>query len=192
MDWLTPTLRLVRWVPLVVACALALMTIVLVRALEQPLRTTELTVCLAMIVIGALCGLHDPAREFVHAVPVPASRRLTHRLLLIVPALALTVMLVRLATEVLFTVLPPLPGWTALTAFGAVGVALCTALARRIGARAVDAAVSGMVGWLAVAIAADPLGLSPASAMPWWRWPEAVMSLAALGTVIGSTRGVEA
>ena len=89
MDWLTPTRRAVRWSPMVVAFALAVGHAGGLRLADRPLRADVLIVALAMVVIGALCGLHDPGRDFVHAMPVSAARRLTHRLVVLVPALAI-------------------------------------------------------------------------------------------------------
>ena len=85
MDWLTPTRRAVRWSPMVVAGALAAATLVIMRVADRPLRADVFVVALAMVVLGAVCGLHDPAREFVHAMPVSAARRLTQRLVVLVP-----------------------------------------------------------------------------------------------------------
>jgi len=192
MAWLTPTRRIVRWSPLLVAFALALATLALARVVGRPLRGVELTVSLTMIVIGGLCGLHDNGRDFVHAMPIPASRRLAHRLLLIVPATALAVAGVRWVASAWFAVMPPAPEAGALIAFGAVGVALCAVWTRRIGARAADAAVSAMVGWLVVAVSADRLDLPLGVAMPWWRWPFAVASLAGAVAVVATTCGVDA
>jgi hypothetical protein len=95
MDWLTPTRRAVRWSPLVVASVLAASTLGVIRAADRPLLSDVLTVSLAIVVVGALCGLHDPGRDLVHALPVSAGRRLTHRLSLLVPTLALALVLVR-------------------------------------------------------------------------------------------------
>ena len=192
MAWLTPTRRIVRWSPLLVAFGLALSTLALARIVGRPLRGGEMMISLTMIVIGGLCGLHDRGRDFVHAVPVPASRRLAHRLLLIVPATALAVTGVQWVAAAWFTVTPQAPEAGALIAFGAVGVALCAVWTRRIGARAADAAVSAMVGWLVVAVSADRLDLPLGVAMPWWRWPFAVASLAGAVAVVATSCGVDA
>jgi hypothetical protein len=192
MDWLTPTRRVVRWSPFLLAVLVALGTITAHRLADRPLRSVELLMTSAMLVIGALCALNDPARDFVHALPVPASRRLVHRLLVIVPALALALVAVRWLASVSFATLPPAPGWEALTAFGTVGVALCAVLTRQLGARAADAAVSVMVGWLVVAVSSDGLHVPFGVAMPWWRWPLPVAAIAGVVAVVAATSGVEA
>ena len=192
MDWLTPTRRVARWSPLIVASALAAGTLVLIRVVEWPLQTPVLLVSLAMLVIAALCALHDPARDFVHPLPVSAGRRLTHRLTVVVPALACALLVVRWLANALFAVVPPAPGWQALAAFGTVGVAASAVLTRRLGTRAVDAVVSGMLVWLVVAVSADRFDAPIDLVMPWWRWPVAVGFAAALVTVVATTSGVEA
>jgi hypothetical protein len=191
MAWLTPTRRIVRWSPLLVAFALALATLATTRIVGRPLRDFELMVSLTMIVIGALCGLHDHGRDFVHAMPVPASRRLVHRLLLIVPVTALAVAGVRSMASAWFTVTPPAPGPGALVAFGAVGVALFALLTRRIGPRAAECTVLVMVTWLVGATVAEQLELGLGVGM-WWRWPGAVAMVAALVAIVAVNRGVEA
>ncbi len=192
MDWLTPTRRLVRWSPMVVTCALAVATLALLRVADRPLGSMELTVGLVTIVVGALAGLDDPAREYVHAMPVSAARRLAHRLIVIVPGLVLAVLLVRVTAAQLFVRLPPAPGFSALAAFGSVGVALAAVMTRRLGARAVEAAVSVMLVWLVVAMCSEQLHTPQALAIPWWRWPVAVTSVAVGVTVLATRRGVEA
>jgi hypothetical protein len=192
MDWLTPTRRVVRWSPLIVVSALASGTLVLVRVIDWQLQAPVLLVLLAMLVIGALCGLRDPARDFVHPLPVSAGRRLTQRLIVVVPALACALLLVRWLANALFAVVPPAPGWQALAAFGTVGVAACAVLTRRLGTRAVDAVVSGMVVWLVAALSADRLDAPIDLVMPWSRWPVALLFVGALITVVATTCGVEA
>ncbi len=192
MDWLNPTRRVVRWSPMIVATSLGAATLAFIRLIDRPLRSDALIVSLAMVVVGALCGLHDPARDFVHAMPVSAARRLMHRLILLVPALLAALVLLRALTAALFSVVPPAPGWAELLAFGAVGVAACAVVTRRLGMRAVDAVVSGMLVWLVVALSAERLQISPDLAMPWWRWPIAVLCVAVPITVVATTRGVEA
>jgi hypothetical protein len=115
-----------------------------------------------------------------------------HRLLLLVPALAAAQLVLRWLTTTMFAALPPAPGWPALAAFGAVGVAACAVVTRRLGTRAVDAVVSGMIVWLAVAMSADQLDAPLGLVMPWWRWPVAIASVAVFVTVVATTRGVEA
>jgi hypothetical protein len=192
MDWLTPTRRAVRWSPMFAALALATVTLVVVRLTLRPVRSDLLVVSLVMVVIGALCGLHDPGRDFVHAMPVSAGRRLAHRLVVIVPTLASALIVLRWLATRMFAVLPPAPGWSALAAFGAVGVAACAVMTRRLGTRAVDAVVSGMLGWLGVAISTEQLDVPLGVVMPWWRWPVAIASVAVFVTVVATTRGVEA
>jgi hypothetical protein len=191
MDWLTPTRRAVRWSPLVVASVLAASTLGVIRAADRPLLSDVLTVSLAIVVVGALCGLHDPGRDLVHALPVSAGRRLTHRLSLLVPTLALALVLVRSLATALFSTLPPAPGWPELAAFGAIGVAVCAVCTRRIGTRAVEAAVSGMLVWLAGALSAHNVDLPIGLLMPWWRWPLTAGVGAVVVTVVATTRGVE-
>jgi hypothetical protein len=65
-------------------------------------------------------------------------------------------------------------------------------LTRRIGARAADAAVSVMVGWLVVAVSADGLHVPFGVAIPWWRWPLAVAAVAGVVAAVAATSGVEA
>jgi hypothetical protein len=192
MDWLTPTRRVVRWSPLGLAAGLAIGALAALRIADRPPRTVELTLSSVMVVIGALCGLHEPARDFVHALPVPASRRLLQRLAMIVPASALALAVVRWMSSAWFEALPPSPGWAALTGFGTVGLALWAVLTRRIGTRATDAAVTAMVVWLVVAVSADGLDAPLGLVMPWWRWPLAVASIAGVVAVIAVGRGVEA
>jgi len=192
MDWLTPTRRAVRWSPMFAALALATVTLVVVRLTDQPVRSDLLVVSLVMLVIGALCGLHDPGRDFVHAMPVSAGRRLAHRLVVIVPMLAVALIVLRWLATTMFAALPPAPGWSALAAFGAVGVAACAVVTRRLGTRAVDAVVTGMLVWLGVAMSTEQLDLPVGVVMPWWRWPVAVAFVAVLVTIVATTRGVEA
>jgi hypothetical protein len=192
MDWLTPTRRAVKWSPMFAALALATVTLVVVRLTDRPVRSDLFVVSLVTLVIGALCGLHDPGRDFVHAMPVSAGRRLVHRLVVLVPMLAAALIVLQWLATRMFVVLPPAPGWSALAAFGAVGVAACAVVTRRLGTRAVDAVVSGMLVWLAVAMSADQLDVPLGVVMPWWRWPVAITSVAVFVTVIATTRGVEA
>ena len=192
MDWLTPTRRAVKWSPMFAAVALATVTLVVVRLTDRPVRSDLFVVSLVMLLIGALCGLHDPGRDFVHAMPVSAGRRLVHRLVVLVPMLAAALIVLRWLATTMFVVLPPAPGWSALAAFGAVGVAACAVVTRRLGTRAVDAVVSGMLVWLAVAMSADQLDVPLGVVMPWWRWPVAITSVAVFVTVVATTRGVEA
>ena len=192
MAWLTPTRRVVRWSPLLVAFGLAIGTLAVLRVADRPLRGLELTMASTTVVIGALCGLQDPGRDFVHAMPVPASRRLAHRLILLVPLLGLALLVVRRTAAAWFAAVPSAPGWAALVAFAAVGVALCAVLTRRLGPRAVDGAVSAMIAMLVVAVSSARLDVPLAVAMPWWRWPVAVTSIAVVATVLATTRGVEA
>ena len=192
MAWLTPTRRVVRWSPLLVAFGLAIGTLAVLRFTDRPLRGVELMIASTIVVIGALCGLQDPGRDFVHAMPVPASRRLAHRLVLLVPPLGLALMVVRRAAAAWFTAVPPAPGWGALVAFAAAGVAVCAVLTRRLGPRAVDAALSAMIALLVVAVVSERLDVPLGVAMPWWRWPVAVTSMAVAATVLATTRGVEA
>jgi len=192
MDWLTPTRRAVRWSPMFAALALATATLVVVRLTDQPVRSDLLVVSLVMLVIGALCGLHDPGRDFVHAMPVSAGRRLGHRLVVLVPMLAVALIVLRWMATTMFAALPSAPGWSALAAFGAVGVAACAVVTRRLGTRAVDAVVTGMLVWLGVAMSTEQLDLPVGVVMPWWRWPVAITSVAVLVTVVATTRGVEA
>jgi hypothetical protein len=177
---------------MLVTCAVALATLLLLHVAGRPLTELQLTVSLMIVVIGALAGLNDPAREFVHAMPVSAARRLAHRLIVIVPGLVVAVVLVRVTAEHLFARLPPAPGSAALVAFGSVGVALCAVLTRRLGARAVEAAVSAMLVWLVVAMCSEQLHAPSALAIPWWRWPVAVTSVGVVVTVLATRRGVEA
>ena len=195
MDWLSPTRAVVRWSPLLAASALAAATLVLIRVLDRPMPSQTLIVAPAMMVVGAVCGLHDPGRDFVHALPVSAAQRLAHRLIVLVPPLVLALFVVRWLAASLFATLPPSPGWKALAAFGAAGVATCATLARRLGTRAADAAVSAMLVWLVCAVSRGLLDLGvdlDGVLMPWWRWPLLVTSIAAFVTVVATTRGVEA
>ncbi|HEX6658908.1 MAG TPA: hypothetical protein VF065_12540 [Ilumatobacter sp.] len=192
MDWLTPTRRAVRWLPMITASTLAAATIGFVRLIDRPLRSDALIVSLVMVVIGTLCGLHDPGRDFVHAMPVSSARRLSHRLSMLVPALLAVLVLLRALTATLFSAVPPAPGWAELLALGAVGVAACAVVTRRLGTRAVDAVVSGMLAWLVAAMSADHVDVPLGVAMPWWRWPVAVAASAVVVTVVATTRGVEA
>jgi hypothetical protein len=192
MDWLAPTRRAVRWSPMFAALALATVTLVVVRLTVRPVRSDVLVVSLVMVVIGALCGLHDPGRDFVHAMPVSAGRRLAHRLGVIVPTLAAALIVLRWLATTMFDVLPPAPGWSALAAFGAVGVAACAVVTRRLGTRAVDVVVSGMLGWVGVAISTEQLDVPLGVVMPWWRWPVGIAAVGVFVTVVATTRGVEA
>jgi hypothetical protein len=192
MAWLTPTRRATRWSPLLVSCGLAIATLLAMRVADRPVRADVVVVSLAMVLIGALGGLQDPAREFVHALPVSAARRLTHRLIVIVPASACALLAVRLLVSALFPVTPAAPGWAALSALGAVGVAACAVVTRRLGARAVDAVVAGMLVWLVAAMSAERFDAPFWLAMPWWRWPLPVAFAAVVVTAVATTRGVEA
>jgi hypothetical protein len=192
MDWLTPTRRAIPWSPTIVAVALAGLTLVAIRLAEQPLRFDLFVVALVMVVLGAVCGLHDPAREFVHAMPVSAARRLAQRLVVLVPVVVVGVLAIERLTTTLFADLPQQPGWRALAAYGAAGVAACAVLTRRLGSRAVEAAASAMLVWLAFGLFAAQLDIPLGVAMPWFRWPLAIASGAAVVTVLATSRGVEA
>jgi len=192
MDRLKHTGRAIHWAPLTSAAGLALATLAIVRLGDQPVRSDVLLVVSTMIVIGGLCGLHDPARELVHALPVAASRRLIHRLVLLVPAVTFGVIAVRFVTDRLFVDPPPAPGLSALLAFGAVGVAVCTTLTRRIGTRATDAATTVMLTWLAAGLLLEQVDAPFAIAMPWWRWPVLVLLAGVVATAAATTWGPEA
>ncbi len=192
MDWLTPTRRAVRWAPLAVMTAASTATLALLRLADRPLRG-QLLLCLpAMIVLGALCGLHDPGRDFVQAMPLSAARRLAHRLTVLVPVGVISLLAVRQLAGHLFTVLPPSPGWRAFGAFGAAGVATTTVLVRRIGPRAAEVAVSVMLAWLAFGVVLVELDVPLGLALPWWRWPALVGGVAVVVTWLATARGVEA
>ena len=192
MDWLTPTRRAIRWAPLTVMTSASAATLTLVRLADRPLQGNLLVCVTAMVVLGALCGLHDPGRDFVQAMPRSAAQRLAHRLAVLVPTSAIALLAVRLIAERWFTLLPPSPGWLALTAFGAAGVATTTVLVRRIGSRGADVAVSVMLAWLAFGVLLLELDVPLGLALPWWRWPALVGGLAVVVTWIATTRGVEA
>jgi hypothetical protein len=192
MEWLTPTRRAVRWSPTIVALSLAGATLVLIRLAGRPLPSDVFVVTLAMVVLGAVCGLDDPAREFVHAMPVSAARRLAQRLVVLVPVVVLGLLVLEWLATTLFTDLPQAPGWRALTAYGAVGVAACVTLTRRLGSRAVEAAAAAMLGWLAFGIWLGQLDAPVGAAMPWLRWPLAIGSSALVVTMLATSRGVEA
>jgi hypothetical protein len=192
MDWLTPTRRLVRCSLTFAAAAFALAVLAVVRIVDQGLPIGLYVAALAMVVISGLAGLHDPGRNLLHALPVSAARRLLHRLVVIVPVVVLGLLAVRRLASELFPRAEPSPGWAALAALGTVGVAVCTALTRRMQARAADVTVSAMLGWVVAGITMSsrdaPLGL----AMPWWRWPALVLLTATVFTVVSTTRGTEA
>jgi hypothetical protein len=182
----------VRWTPAIVSVALAVATLVVIRLAERPLRSDAQIIVLTMVVIGGLCGLADPGRDFVHAQPVSAAKRLAHRLAVIVPPIALAILVVQWMKGVLFADAAPGPGWGALAAFGAAGVALCATLTRRIGARAGDAAVAAMLAWLAAGLMLGKLEAPLGLALPWLRWPALVLIVATVATVVATTRGAEA
>ena len=192
MDWLNPTRRAVPWSPAIVAVSLTGATLVLTRLADRPLPSDVFAVALAVVVLGAVCGLRDPAREFVHAMPVSAARRLAQRLVMIVPVIVLGLMAIEWLARTLFTDMPQAPSWRALAAFGAVGVAACATLTRRLGSRAVEAAASAMLGWLAFGLWLGKLDVPAGAAEPWLRWPLAIGSSALVVTVLATSRGVEA
>ena len=192
MDWLTPTRRAVRWSPTIVAVSSTGVTLVLIRLAERPLRSEVFVVALAMVVLGAVGGLHDPAREFVHAMPVSAARRLAQRLVVLVPVVVVGLLAIEWLAATLFTAVPQEPGWRALTAYGAAGVAACATLTRRLGSLAVEAAVTAMLVWLAFGLWLSQLDAPMGAAMPWLRWPLAIASSAFVVTVLATSRGVEA
>ena len=88
LEWWSPTRRAVRWTPLLVATALAGVALVVVRLQSRLLVEPAQVIALATIVIGAVSGLHDPARNFVQAAPVSAAHRLVHRMVMLVPLAA--------------------------------------------------------------------------------------------------------
>src|SRR6478735_3323271 len=192
MDWLHPTVRAVRWWPLLGACALAATMLAILRIADQPLGLDTHIGILALTVIAGVAGLHDPARDFVHAVPVSASRRLLQRLVLLGPAVAACVLLVRMLASDLFPGVAPGPGWAALAALGAFGVATCAWLTRRLGTRGVDAAVSVTLCWMLAGVTLAQLGAPFGIAMPWWRWPAVIVVACVAAAGVATTRGAEA
>ena len=190
--WLTPTRRAVRWTPAFVSVAIATATLVVIRLADRPLRSDAQIIVLTMVVIGGLCGLADPGRDYVHALPVSAARRLAHRLAVLVPPIALAIVIVRWMADAMFSEVAPGPGSLAMAAFGAAGVALCATLTRRVGPRAGDAAVAAMLAWLAAGLMLGKLDAPLGLALPWLRWPVLVLVIATVATVVSTTRGAEA
>jgi hypothetical protein len=192
MDWLTPTLRATRCAPAIAAAGLGLLVLGTLRLFEQPLPDGLHVAVLVMIVLGGLTGLHDPGRNLVHALPVPASRRLLHRLVLLAPLVALGLAAVCWSLGRLFPVSGPAPGWAALAALGATGVGLCAMLTRRIGPRAADVALSVMLGWIVAGFTLSGAELPRWLAMPWWSAPAVVGLSAAAVAIAATTSGTRA
>ena len=195
MDWLTPTRRAVRWSPMLVAVGAGGCDV----GAGSRRRSTD-----AVRHVDRRAG-DDGGRRGVRAArPGPRFRARHARLgrdagwrigwSCSSRRSSLGLLAVRWLAATLFATLPPAPGWKALAAFGAAGVAACATLTRRLGPRAVDAAVVGDAR-LAGRAACGSGQLDVAArrcAMPWWRWPVAIASVAVLVTVVATTRGVEA
>lgn len=192
MAWWTPTLRAVRWSPLLGAIALATAALGVVRLLSGLLIEQAHVIVLAMIVIGGVSGLHDPGRGLVQAAPVSALRRLVHRLVMLVPVTTLGALTVRALGSHLFPRVAPGPGWAALTALAAVGVAACVMLTRRLGTVANDVVVYLLLAWVVGGMLLSQADAPLGAAMPWWRWPASVAAAAVGAAIVAVTRGVEA
>jgi hypothetical protein len=192
MDWLTHTRRVVRCSPTCAAATLALAVLVVVRVAERPLPLGLHVALYAMVVISGVAGLHDPGRNLVHALPVSAAHRLLHRLVVIVPILALALVAVRWSAAELFPLSAPSPGWAALAALGAVGVGLCTVLTRTIQARAAEVTVSAMLAWVVAGLTLSSGDAPRWVALPWWQWPVLVGGAAAVVALVATTSGPRA
>ena len=192
MDWLTPTRRATRCAPAIAAAGLGLLVVGMLRLFGQQLSDGLHVAVLVMVVLGGLAGLHDPGRNLLHALPVPASRRLLHRLALLAPLVVLGLAAVRWSVGRLFPASGPAPGWAALAALGAVGVGLCAVLTRRIGTRAADATLSAMLGWVVAGMTLSRAELPSWLPMPWWSSPALIGVPAAAVAVAATTSGTRA
>ena len=192
MDWLTPTRRAARCSPTIAVAGLGLLVLSAVRLFEQPLPAGLYAALLAMVVISGVAGLHDPGRNLVHAVPVSASRRLLHRLAVIIPLVLLGLAAVRWSSAQLFPATGPAPGWAALAALGAVGVAVCTILTRRLQARAADVTLSAMLVWIVAGFTMSRADIPRWLAMPWWSAPVLIGVPALAVAVVASASGTRA
>jgi hypothetical protein len=142
--------------------------------------------------VAGVAGLHDPARELVHAVPVAAWLRLAHRLALLAPAVVVVVAAHEVAGRAWFGADSASPSVQELSAVGALGLCGAACLTRKLGARAVDTTVSCLAVWAAASAQLVAAGVPGWLAEPWVRWP---WQLAAAGTavaLVASSAGLEA
>ncbi len=192
MDWWRPTGRAIRWSPVVFATCLALATLVVVRVRGDRLDELAQIIITTTIVIGAVSGLHDPGRDVVHPLPVSTLRRLGQRLVMLIPVVVLAVSTVRLVAGLMFASVAPAPGGVALAALGAVGVAATVALTRRVGTRANDLVVFGLLAWVVGGISLGQAETPTWVSTTWSRWPVLMVVAATLFAVVAATRGAEA
>ena len=193
MDWLPPTRRVVRWSPLMVVAALASGTLVLVPRRRLAIAgSPSRIVFLAMLVIGALCGLHDPAREFVHPLPVVGRSSPD------CSAWSWSCRRSRCVAAREFVGERVVRGGAAGSRMAGLGGVRNR---RRRCVRSpdpparharVDGVVSGMVVWLVAALSADRIDAPIDLVAPWSRWPVAFVFVGARITVVATTCGVEA
>jgi hypothetical protein len=188
--WLRPTLRIVRWSPLL-ACLVSgavLLTIVGLDGdrLAEPAQVLASTIT----VIAGVAALHDPGRELVHAVPVSALHRLSQRLFVVAPGVAVVLAMLSGLSARLFPV--QVPGPVPLAALGAVGVALVATLSRRIGRRAADVATCVLTAAVLGGVVLVAAGVSRAVAMPWWGASLPLLIGAVVVALVAGTRGVAA
>jgi hypothetical protein len=190
MDWWTPTCRIVRWSPLACACVAALLTLALMRARSDVIADAAVVVLLpALVVVGGVAGLHDPARALLQPMPVSTLRRLGHRLTMLVPCTALALAGLSITTDALFAVVLPGPGPNALAAFGAVGVAASTALTRWCGGRGNDLAVLTLLVWVIGGVVATGIDGPRWLASSWWHAPALVGVPAVIVAIVSAHAG---
>lgn len=190
--WLPATARSIAWSPLVLVVVLGVAALSLTRILDEAPPVAFVGVAVAAVVVVALTGLHDQARDLVHAVPTSAARRLLHRCVLIAPAAAVGVVALEGTVSWLYGHDVPVPGGADLVALAACGVAGVAAFTRRFGCRA-TMPVAGVLGaWVASGPLLVHAGLPEVVAAPWATWSAAVTSGALAVTVSASSRGVAA
>lgn len=193
MDWWTPTRRIVRWSPLVGAWAAALLTLALMRARSEAIVDAAVVVLLpALVIIGAVAGLHDPARALLQPMPVSTLRRMGHRLTMLVPCAVLALASLSITADMLFSLVLPGPGAGALAALGAVGVAASAALTRWCGAGGNDLAVLGLLVWVIGGVVAAGIDGPRWLASPWWQAPALVGIPAVIAAIVAANAGAAA
>ena len=189
MMWLRPTVRIVRWSPLLASLVSGAVLLSIVGVDGDRLAEPAQLLALTITVIAGVAGLDDPGRDLVHAVPVSALHRLSQRLLVLVPSVVLVVAMLSGLSARLFAV--HVPGPAPLAAIGAVGVALVAVLSRHVGRRSADVASCVLAATVLGGVALVGLGVSRAIAMPWWGASLPVLVGAVAVVLVASTRGVD-
>jgi hypothetical protein len=174
--WLVPTSRALPWRPLlVVVPTLAAVLAIADVAGAGPAPPTLLGLAVALLAAAALLGLDDPARSLLAAVPTSLARRRAHRLVLLVPVLAVsTATLLAVAHRLDLVTATLTSGTASLAALVAWGLAAGRLVERWRPELVAPVAAGTPIAWV-VAAAALPADSAVGdlvhtwSAQP-WRW----------------------